>query len=62
MLSIRKRDLSVLNVQKIIYIDCSYCTIKRCKNDEKYNVEMQQLNEAVQDKEVKITKQSEIDS
>ena len=32
MLSIRKRDLSVLNVQKIIYIDCSHCTIKRnCK-------------------------------
>ena len=32
MLSIRKYDLSVLNVQKIIYIDCSHCTIKRnCK-------------------------------
>ena len=29
MLSIRKRDVSVLNVQKIIYIDCSHCTIKR---------------------------------
>ena len=32
MLSIRKHDLSVLNVQKIIYINCSHCTIKRnCK-------------------------------